>query len=210
MARLIKLGYSKCVQHLISSYGILAIFVLMVLESAAIPVPSELIMTFGGFLAIHGHLNLIEVIAAGVLGNVVGSYIAWIIGRYVGRAVIISFGRYFLMKEEDLNRSEHWFERRGELAVFVGRLLPVVRTFISIPAGASEMNLARFGLYTLLGSIPFDLALAVAGYELGANYSGVVKAVQDLGYLVALVVLVGIVAFFYLRYKQKKNLAGSN
>ena len=188
----------------------MAIFALMVLESVGIPIPSEVVMTFGGFLAIGGHLNLAEVIAAGVVGNLVGNYVAWIIGRYVGRAAVLSFGRYFLIKEEDLGRAERWFERRGELAVFVGRLLPVVRTFISFPAGAAEMNLARFGLYTLLGSIPFDLALAVAGYELGANYSSVVKAVQDFGYVVALVVLVGLVAFFYQRYKQKKNVAESN
>jgi membrane protein DedA with SNARE-associated domain len=188
----------------------MAIFVLMVLESAAIPVPSELVMTFGGFLAIHGHLNLAEVVAAGVVGNVVGSYIAWLIGRYVGRAVILSFGRYLLIKEDDLAKAERWFEKRGELAVFVGRLLPVVRTFISIPAGAGEMRLVRFGLYTLLGSIPFDLALAVAGYELGSNYSSVVRAVQDSGYVIAVLVVLVVVAFFYVRFKQKKNLAGSN
>lgn len=180
----------------------------MIAESVAIPVPSELIMTFGGVLAAQGHLNLLAVVAAGVLGNVVGSYIAWFIGRYVGRAAILSFGRYFLIKAEDLDRAEKWFARRGELAVFVGRLLPVIRTFISLPAGAGEMNLVKFGLFTLLGSIPFDLVLGVAGYELGSNYESIVKVFQDLGYVVALLAAVGIGIFFYLRITQRRRAVG--
>ena len=168
-------------QQFITNYGYLAIFVLMLAESACIPVPSELIMTFGGALAAGAvpgtHLNLIGVILAGTAGNVAGSYIAWAVGRYGGQPLLrrLSEGRLgrHLLREHDLDRAIAWFDRHGGKAVLIGRLLPVVRTFISLPAGIAEMPALRFGIYTTIGCIPWTAALAVAGYAVGTNWESI-------------------------------------
>jgi membrane protein DedA with SNARE-associated domain len=137
-------------QHLIATYGYLAVFLLMVAESACIPVPSELIMTFGGAIAagtVPGtSLNLIAVIAAGVAGNVVGSYLAWGVGRYGGQAALRRWGRRLWLRDQELDRANRWFARYGARAVLIGRVLPVVRTFISLPAGLAGMRPLRFGI----------------------------------------------------------------
>lgn len=196
-------------QHFINNYGLIAVFVLMVAESAALPIPSELVMTFAGFLVSTGKMSFVGAVAAGSLGNLVGSYITWIIGRYAGRAIILRVGRYVLLREDDLAKAERWFERRGELAVFVARMLPVVRTFVSLPAGAAEMPLLRFGIYTLLGSIPFNLALVAAGYALGSSYDHLAKDIQYVGYVIGVVIVVGLVYFFYRRFQARKLAGGT-
>jgi len=186
------------VQGFISSYGYLAIFILMLAESACIPVPSELTMLFAGALsagAVAGaHLNLVLVIAAGVAGNVAGSYLAWGIGVYGGRAAWHRWGRYILLRDDDIDRAERWFGRHGTKAVFFGRLLPVVRTFISLPAGLARMPAGRFGIYTLLGCIPWTAALAWTGYLVGANWGSVVTALHGPSY--ALAALCGLLVIF--------------
>ena len=185
-------------QGFISSYGYLAIFILMLAESACIPVPSELTMLFAGALsagAVAGaHLNLVLVIAAGVAGNVAGSYLAWGIGAYGGRAAWHRWGRYILLRDDDIDRAERWFGRHGTKAVFFGRLLPVVRTFISLPAGLARMPAGRFGIYTLLGCIPWTAALAWTGYLVGANWGSVVTALHGPSY--ALAALCGLLVIF--------------
>ncbi|NNN16284.1 MAG: DedA family protein [Acidimicrobiaceae bacterium] len=191
-------------QHLVSSYGILAIFLLMTAESACIPIPSELIMTFAGALAATGKLSFAGAVVAGSLGNVVGSYVAWIVGRTGGRAAVIRFGRYVWLKEEDLHRAERWFATKGDRAVLIGRLLPVVRTFISLPAGIGEMPPTRFGVYTALGSVPFVLALTAIGYALGSNFNTAAKVVQYAGYLIAVIIVALVVAFYVRRSKQRE------
>ena len=150
-------------QQFIATYGYLAIFVLMLAESACIPVPSELIMTFGGALAAGAvpgtQLNLIGVILAGTAGNVAGSYIAWAAGRYGGQPAVRKWGKRFRLREHDLDRAITWFDRHGGKAVLIGRMLPVVRTFISLPAGIAEMPAVRFGIYTTIGCIPWTAAM---------------------------------------------------
>jgi len=186
------------VQGFISSYGYLAIFILMLAESACIPVPSELTMLFAGALsagAVAGaHLNLVLAITAGVAGNVAGSYLAWGIGAYGGRAAWHRWGRYILLRDDDIDRAERWFGRHGTKAVFFGRLLPVVRTFISLPAGLARMPAGRFGIYTLLGCIPWTAALAWTGYLVGANWGSVVTALHGPSY--ALAALCGLLVIF--------------
>jgi len=182
------------VQQFIASYGYLAIFVLMVAESACIPVPSEVTMVFGGALAAGAvagkQLNLVLVIAAGVAGNVAGSYIAWGVGAFGGRAAWRRWGRYVLLRPSDIDRADRWFGRHGTKAVFFGRLLPVVRTFISLPAGIARMSPVRFGIYTLAGCIPWTAALAWAGYAVGANWQHVVSAFHGVTYaLIAVIAL---------------------
>ncbi|MGH9300993.1 MAG: DedA family protein [Acidimicrobiales bacterium] len=190
-------------QHLISSSGYLAILILMVAESACIPFPSEITMLFGGYLAATGHLNLVGVIVLGTLGNLIGSYIAWAVGRTGGRVAVAKWGRYVGLRTHDVDRAEVWFDRHGESAVFFGRLLPVVRTFISLPAGVAEMKPGRFGAFTLLGCIPWTAALGIAGYELGGDWHKIVKYFSDVTYLIVVVVIVVVAIAGYLRFKNK-------
>ena len=195
-------------QQFIATYGYLAIFVLMLAESACIPVPSELIMTFGGALAAGAvpgtHLNLIGVILAGTAGNVAGSYIAWAVGRYGGQPALRRWGKRLRLREHDLDRAVAWFDRHGGKAVLFGRMLPVVRTFISLPAGIAGMPPVRFGVYTTLGCLPWTTALAVAGYAVGANWESIVTAFHGPSYIIAGIVLAAIVlaAWRYARRRQ--------
>ena len=203
-------------QQFISSYGYLAVFILMLAESACIPVPSELTMLFAGALsagAVAGaHLNLVLAITAGVAGNVAGSYLAWGIGVYGGRAAWHRWGRYILLRDDDIDRAERWFGRHGTKAVFFGRLLPVVRTFISLPAGLARMPAGRFGIYTLLGCIPWTAALAWTGYLVGANWGSVVTALHGPSYALAalcgLLVIFAIVMLLRPRRRVRGELGG--
>ncbi len=195
-------------QHLIATYGYLAIFLLMVAESACIPVPSELIMTFGGALAAGAvpgtKLNLIAVIIAGVAGNVVGSYIAWAVGRYGGQPALRRWGGRFWLREHDLDRANLWFDRYGARAVLIGRLLPVVRTFISLPAGIAGMEPVRFGIYTTIGCIPWTAALAYAGYAVGANWQSIVNGFHGPTYIIAAIVVIALAVAFWRYSRQRK------
>ena len=196
-------------QQFIATYGYLAIFVLMLAESACIPVPSELIMTFGGALAAGAvpgtQLNLIGVILAGTAGNVAGSYIAWAAGRYGGQPAVRKWGKRFRLREHDLDRAITWFDRHGGKAVLIGRMLPVVRTFISLPAGIAGMPPVRFGVYTTIGCLLWTTALAVAGYAVGANWESVVSAFHGPSYLIAGIVLAAIVLGTWRYYARRRQ-----
>ena len=198
-------------QHLISQYGYLAVFVLMLAESACIPVPSEVIMMFGGALAAGAFPgeqppSLIGVVAAGVLGNVAGSYLAWAVGKYAGRAAIGRWGRRIGIREHEIDRAVAWFERHGPVAVLVGRVIPVIRTFISLPAGWARMRPVRFGVYTTAGCIPWIGGLAWAGYAAGANWQHVQRLVNGPAYaiagLIGLLVIAGIIVIIVRRRKR--------
>jgi membrane protein DedA with SNARE-associated domain len=201
------------VQHLVTSYGYVAIFLLMVAESACIPVPSELIMTFGGAAAAGAvpgaSLNLVAVIAAGVAGNVVGSYVAWAVGKYGGQAALRRWGRLLWLRDHELERANHWFSQYGPRAVLIGRLLPVVRTFISLPAGIAGMRPLRFGTYTVIGCIPWTAALAGAGYAVGANWRSIVNGFRVPTYVIGatVVVAIGVAVWRYGRRRRAENAA---
>ncbi|HYX61632.1 MAG TPA: DedA family protein [Streptosporangiaceae bacterium] len=201
-------------QQFITNYGYLAIFLLMLLESACIPVPSELIMTFGGALAAGAvpgsHLNLIGVILAGTAGNVAGSYIAWAVGRYGAEPALRRWGKRIGIRPHDIDRGIAWFDRHGSKAVLIGRVLPVVRTFISLPAGIAEMPALRFGIYTTIGCIPWTTALAVAGYAVGKNWESIVSAFHGPTYIIAAVVVVALVilAWRYVRSRRTEEGGG--
>jgi membrane protein DedA with SNARE-associated domain len=200
-------------QHLIATYGYLAIFLLMLLESACIPIPSELIMTFGGALAAGAvpgtSLSLAGVIIAGVLGNVAGSYLAWAVGRYGGQAALRRWGQRLHVREHELDRANQWFDRYGPRAVLIGRLLPVIRTFISLPAGIADMDPVRFGIYTTIGCIPWTAALAIAGYAVGANWESIVNGFKVPTYIIAAIVVIalGIAVWRYLRARRAEPVA---
>jgi len=192
-------------QHFIATYGYTAIFLLMLAESACIPIPSELIMTFAGATAAGAvagvHLSLAGVIVAGLAGNVVGSYVAWAVGRYGGLPALRRWGGRVWIREHDLDRATLWFDRYGPRAVLLGRLLPVVRTFISLPAGIARMAPVRFGIYTTIGCIPWTIALGWAGYAVGANWRTIANGFHGPTYVVAGLVLIalGIAAWRYVR-----------
>jgi membrane protein DedA with SNARE-associated domain len=196
-------------QHFISQYGYLAVFVLMLAESACVPIPSELIMMFGGALsagAVAGaHPALIGIVAAGVLGNVAGSYVAWAVGKYAGQAAIRRWGRRIGIREHEIDRATAWFERHGPVAVLLGRMVPVIRTFISLPAGFAGMPAAAFGLYTTLGCIPWTAALGIAGYALGANWEHVANDFQGPTYAIAGILVVALVVAVVLHRRRRKN-----
>jgi membrane protein DedA with SNARE-associated domain len=198
-------------QHFIATYGYLAVFVLMVAESACLPVPSELVMTFAGALAAGAvpgtSLNLVAVIAAGVAGNVVGSYLAWAAGKYGGQPALHRWGHRLWLREQDLDRANGWFARHGPRAVLIGRVLPVVRTFISLPAGIAGMDPVRFGIYTTIGCIPWTAALAYAGYAVGANWESIVNALRGPSYIIAAVVVIGL-AIAIWRYARRRWAEG--
>jgi membrane protein DedA with SNARE-associated domain len=154
----------------ISTSGYAGIALLMGIESACIPLPSEIIMPFAGYLVHLGQLKLFWVATAGAIGCNLGSVVAYWIGAYGGRPMVERFGRYVLLNEHDLDRVTHYFEKYGGITVFFGRLLPVVRTFIALPAGIAKMPQLRFHLYTFLGSWPWCYVLAYVGMRLGQHW----------------------------------------
>jgi membrane protein DedA with SNARE-associated domain len=197
------------VQHFIGTYGYVAIFILMVAESACIPIPSELTMPLGGALAAGAtagvHLSLVLVIAVGVAGNLVGSYIAWAVGRYGGRGAWHRLTKSAAGSDDGTARAQRWFEKHGARSVLIGRLLPVIRTFISLPAGFARMAPVRFGLYTVAGCIPWIAGLALAGYAAGANWRRVTGLVQDAGYVAGSLAILFMVAIVIVLARSRRK-----
>ncbi|MCL6548133.1 MAG: DedA family protein [Alicyclobacillus sp.] len=169
----------------------------MTLESTCIPVPSEVVVPYAGYLASRHELSLWAVVAAATAANVIGGLIAYGVGSAGGRPLILHYGRYILLNQRHLERAERWFDHRGEVTVFIGRLLPALRTFISLPAGVARMPVGRFIVYSLLGSLPWNLALAWAGYALGQHWESVSLVIKPLTYVGALL-LVGALLWFWL------------
>lgn len=187
---------------LVASLGYLAIFLLSVAQSCCVPTSSELTLGVAGALAFERKLNLEGAIASGVAGEVIGAYIAWYIGRVGGRRLVARYGRFVLLRPSDLDRAEAWYARHGRLGVFGGRLLPVVRNFVALPAGVAEVPALPFGVLTFLGSLVWDSAMALIGYGLGSSYHAVLKGVSDAGYLVAAVVVLVVAAAVYHRWRS--------
>lgn len=183
-------------------YGYLGIFIFSTLESALIPIPSEVVLPYGGFMAAEHHLSLVWVIILATVANLLGGLITYYIGLYGGRAVVLRYGRYILLNKNHLDWAETWFAKRGQLTVFIGRLLPAVRTFISLPAGMAKMPLGRFLVFSLLGALPWNIALALAGYYLGRNWNVVDAHLKPLTYFGALVLVVGVVWFWSRRNRR--------
>src|SRR5438128_1513074 len=169
VARIIEL-VSAFIVATISTLGYAGVVLLMAIESACIPLPSEVIMPFSGYLVYAGRFNLWAVSIAGAFGCVVGSLVAYWVGMYGGRPLIEKYGRWVLISRHDLDLADRWFTRFGEVIVFASRLLPVIRTFIAFPAGVARMNLTRFVLYTFAGSLPWCLGLAYVGQRLGEQW----------------------------------------
>ena len=185
----------------IGSAGVVAVFLLMVLESACIPVPSEAIMLFAGFSVSEGELTLFGIVAAGVLGNLVGSWIAYAVGYY-GRLDLLEKNKLIHINPKHLRWADSWFERYGAATVFFSRMLPIVRTFISLPAGVAKMPFWRFTAYTLAGCIPWVLMLALIGQSVGDNWEQWRHKLGYLDYAVLAAIVIGIV---YLIVKRRRS-----
>src|SRR5437879_6738482 len=193
----IKMWIENVLPYGVGGYGV--IFLLMLLESACIPIPSEITMPVACLLASEHHLSLVPVIAVGVVANLAGSLLSYYVGRGEGRALLLRYGRYIMIKPHDVERADEWFARYGPPAVFFARLLPVVRTFISLPAGVAKMDVRKFALLTVIGCIPWVTALTVAGYVLGANWQKVLTYTRPLEYAVLAAVVAGAGLWLVLR-----------
>lgn len=181
---------------IISTTAYPGIFILMVMESMVLPVPSEAVMPFAGFLIVEGQFTYAGVIIASTLGSIVGSLLSYAIGFYGGKPFIHKFGKYLLLNQHHLELSERFFEKRGEITIFISRFIPVVRHLISIPAGFGKMNLVKFSVYTIIGAGLWNTFLTWVGYELKNNWHEVMKY----SHIIDLVVVgvLGGAAIYYL------------
>ena len=193
---------SSIIISVISATGYLGVFFLMVLESACIPIPSEVIMPFSGFLVWQGRFELWPVVLWGALGNLTGSIIAYWVGAWGGRRLIEKYGRYILISNHDLGLADSWFAKHGQSTVFFSRLLPVVRTFISLPAGISRMDFKKFCFYTLLGSLPWSFFLAYAGLIAGENWDGLKIYFHKFDLLIGAAIILAAVWWMRRYFKQ--------
>ncbi len=162
---------SGYITDFISSIGYLGIFLLMTLESACMPVPSEIVMPFSGFAVQQGKLDFIMVGLAGSIGCLAGSVLAYVVGYYGGRPILEKYGKYVLIKDHEIDMADKWFQRYGDKVVFIARLLPIIRTFISLPAGIARMDFKKFSIYSFVGSVPWCFALAYMGVILGDSWA---------------------------------------
>ncbi|MDP2934749.1 MAG: DedA family protein [bacterium] len=193
---------ANLVIKIISDSGYFGITSLMAIESACIPVPSEIIMPFAGFLTVSGKLSLLLVIVWGAVGNLIGSIIAYAIGAYGGRPFIEKYGKYALIGKDELDKSQKFFTKHGSIGVFFSRLLPVVRTFISLPAGIARMPFAKFCLYTFIGSFFWSALLAWIGVFLGENWQSIETYFRKFDWLILIAIIAFIVLFIYKKIKK--------
>jgi membrane protein DedA with SNARE-associated domain len=195
--------------HFVRDVGLPAVFVLMVAESACIPIPSEATMLFAGFAvadpgssSAHHHLTLVGIVLAGVLGNLVGSWIAYAIGRGGRLELVERHGHWLHLKPSHVAWADRWFARYGAPAIFFSRMLPIIRTFISLPAGVARMPFGRFSMLTLVGCVPWVLGLALLGEAVGAEWTSVRKSFEYVDYAIVALVVVGI-AYAVVRRRRK-------
>jgi membrane protein DedA with SNARE-associated domain len=195
------------IKGVIAAVGYGGIALLMGIESACIPLPSELIMPFAGYLVYEGSMNLWWAATAGAIGCNLGSLVAYEIGHYGGRPLVERYGRWILLSKRELDWADRFFARWGYLAVFIGRLLPVIRTFIALPAGVARMPRGKFHIYTFLGSWPWCLALAYFGMKLGENWRELGKYFHRFDLVIGVALAAGIVWFVWSHWQHRMKAA---
>jgi membrane protein DedA with SNARE-associated domain len=188
---------------IISTLGYAGIVVAMAIESACIPLPSEVIMPFSGYLVSQGRFSLWGVSVAGALGCTLGSAVAYAAGAYGGRPFILEYGRYFLISAQELDRADRWFARYGMAATFISRLLPVIRTFISLPAGIARVPFPPFLAYAFLGSLPWSWVLAYVGMLLGEHWERVGGVLHSLDMVIVLALVAGVAWFLWRHWPRR-------
>ena len=194
------------IHWVINGTGYTGVVLLMAIESACIPLPSELIMPFAGFLVSEGRFNLFLVATAGAIGCNLGSVIAYEIGYYGGRRLVQRFGSYVLLSQHDMDIADHFFNKYGSATIFIGRLLPVVRTFIALPAGIARMPRLRFHIYTFLGSWPWCFGLAYLGMKLGNHWMDIKPYFLRFKEVILVLLIAGIVWFVWTHWKHRMRV----
>jgi len=189
----------------ISALGYPGIVLLMAIESACIPLPSEIILPFSGYLAFTGQFSLVWVATAGAVGCNAGSIVAYTAGLWGGRPFLLRYGKYVLISRREMDLADRWFARYGQWTVFFARLLPVIRTFIALPAGIARMDFWKFNLYTFLGSWPWCYALAWAGYKLGAHWPELREYFHQFDYAIGALLVLGAVIYIWLHLRNRSE-----
>jgi membrane protein DedA with SNARE-associated domain len=199
--------------HFVRDAGLPGIFVLMAISSACIPIPSEVVMLFAGFAVAdpnssgaHHHLTMTGIVLAGLLGTLAGSWVAYAVGRGGRLELLERHGAKFHMGPAQIERADHWFQRYGQSVVLFGRIIPLVRAFVSLPAGVARMPFARFNALTLIGSLPWVLALAFAGQAVGRDWTSVRKGFEYVDYGLVVLIALGL-AYFLVRRRRQVALA---
>ena len=196
--------FSQIFLSFIASWGYVAVAVLMAAENACIPIPSELILGFAGYLISAGHMSFEGALLAGMVGGLLGSIFAYEVGARGGRPFVDRYGKYFFIKKSHVDTAQDWFDRYGLKAVFFSRMLPVIRTFISLPAGFARVDPKRFFTYTIAGSLPWTAAIIYAGMMLGENWTDLMAYGHEAS-MIFVVVAVIVIVVLYLRWRRKKN-----
>ncbi len=201
--------FTSVLTSFISSYGYVAIFILMTAESALIPIPSEVTMTFAGFLSGLGLINIWVVVFIGAFGNLVGSLLAFWLGEKMGeewiRVAIRKWGKWVLIHEKDFDTALRWFAKYGQGITFTSRLLPIVRTFISLPAGIAKMDIKKFAVFTFIGSFVWSAILAFVGLKLGQNWTAVEPFFRKFQYVIIGLVIAAVFVYIYKHVKRGKD-----
>jgi membrane protein DedA with SNARE-associated domain len=196
----------------IGALGYWGVVLLMGIESACIPLPSEVIMPYGGSLvaARPEQFTIWGMGLAGALGCVWGSIVAYFVGMWGGRPFVEKYGKYVLVKQRDLDKADHWFGKYGNWAIFFSRLMPVIRTFISFPAGIARMNFPQFVIYTFLGSLPWCIGLAYVGKLLGNNWQNIKGYFHGADVIIGIVIILGLAFYIYHHVKPEKPVKGKH
>lgn len=190
--------------EVLGQFGYWGIALGMALESACIPLPSEIILPFGGYLAATGEITFVQAVMAGQLGGLFGSVVAYGAGRLGGRSLLEQYGKYLLISRHEIEKCDRWFADRGEITVFVARLLPGIRTVISLPAGISEMNFGRFLFYSFLGMLPWSFAFTYAGFRVGQNWTLVRVYLHRFDLIIIGGLLILVAAFVWYKWRTRE------
>jgi len=190
--------------YLIQNLGYWGVFIGMIIESACIPLPSEIIMTFSGYVVWQGNTNmtLFGITLIGAFANLLGSLIAYYLGLIGGRPLLEKYGKYILITHSSLERADRWFDKYGYEAVFISRILPGIRTFISLPAGIAHMDIKKFIIYTFIGSLPWTFALGYIGFSLGPHWE-LIESYFHILDIIVLIGVLGLIGYYINKYKSK-------
>lgn len=199
------MNIGKFAINLISNYGYLGMFLGMVLEAVIIIIPSEAILATGGILASQKIFTLLGAFLTGLLGSVFCAIIIYYMGYFGGKAFVKKYGKYFFMKEEDIEKSDSWYQKYGLLAALIGRNFPIIRTLISLPIGIMRLSFTKFLIYTIIGSIPWTFAFVYFGYTLGNNWTIINEYVQKLKVPIKILIALLIVSYLYKKITQLKK-----
>ncbi|MEI6627175.1 MAG: DedA family protein [bacterium] len=194
---------AQIIINVISATGHFGVFLLMLLESCGVPAPSEIIMAFAGYLVYLGKFNIYIITTVGALANLAGSLIAYWIGFKGGRPLIEKYGRYLLISKKDLDWSDKWFAKNGSWTVFIGRLLPAIRTYISFPAGIAKMNLAKFSIFTLIGAWPWCFLFTWFGFKLGEHWLEIKEQFHNFDVAIYSLIIIAIILYVWRHLRQR-------